>query len=78
MLARGRGERPWLDAYAAESPAEFFAVCTEMFFDVPERFALEYAALYAQLAAFYGQNPAQGRSDRAAAGRVRGGRRHAV
>ena len=30
-----RGEEPWLDPYAAEEPAEFFAVCVEMFFDVP-------------------------------------------
>lgn len=53
-----RDEEPWLDPYAAEDPAEFFAVCSEMFFDVPERFAEEYPAVYAQLAAFYKQDPA--------------------
>ena len=53
-----RDEEPWLDPYAAEDPAEFFAVCTEMFFDVPKRFAEEYPAVYAQLAAFYKQDPA--------------------
>ena len=37
-----RGEEPWLDPYAAEDPAEFFAVCAEMFFDVPQRFRAEY------------------------------------
>ena len=39
-----RGEEPWLDPYAAEDPAEFFAVCSEMFFDVPERFAEDIRA----------------------------------
>ena len=53
-----RDEEPWLDPYAAEDPAEFFAVCSEMFFDVPKRFAEEYPAVYAQLAAFYKQDPA--------------------
>src|SRR5690606_39709298 len=28
-----RGEEPWIDPYAAENPGEFFAVCTELFFD---------------------------------------------
>lgn len=54
-----RDEEPWLDPYAAEDPAEFFAVCSEMFFDVPKRFAREYPAVYAQLAAFYKQDPAR-------------------
>jgi hypothetical protein len=53
-----RGEEPWLDPYAAEDPAEFFAVCTEMFFDVPDVFLAKYPALYAQLAAFFKQDPA--------------------
>jgi Mlc titration factor MtfA (ptsG expression regulator) len=59
-----RGEEPWLDPYAAEDPAEFFAVCSEMLFDVPERFAQEYPAVYAQLAAFYKQDPAAARAPR--------------
>ena len=53
-----RDEEPWLDPYAAEDPAEFFAVCSEMFFDVPERFKKEYPEVYGQLAAFYKQDPA--------------------
>lgn len=53
-----RGQPPWLDEYAAESPAEFFAVCSEMFFDVPDELAAEQPAVYAQLAAFYRQQPA--------------------
>ena len=56
-----RGKEPWLDPYAAEDSAEFFAVCSEMFFDVPARFAREYPAVHAQLAAFYKQDPAAGR-----------------
>ena len=59
-----RDEEPWLDPYAAEDPAEFFAVCSEMFFDVPVRFAKEYPAVYAQLAAFYKQDPAIARKRR--------------
>jgi MtfA peptidase len=53
-----RGEETWLDPYAAEEPAEFFAVCTEMFFDVPDEFRAEYPALYAQLRAFFKQDTA--------------------
>ncbi|HET7132885.1 MAG TPA: M90 family metallopeptidase [Gammaproteobacteria bacterium] len=56
-----RGKDPWLDPYAAEDRAEFFAVCSEMFFDVPKRFAREYPDVYAQLAAFYKQDPAKRR-----------------
>ncbi len=53
-----RGRKPWLDPYAAEDPAEFFAVCSEMFFDVPVRFRKEYPAVYTQLRAFFRQDPA--------------------
>jgi Mlc titration factor MtfA (ptsG expression regulator) len=53
-----RDEEPWLDPYAAEDPAEFFAVCSEMFFDLPDRLRSEYPDVYAELAAFYRQSPA--------------------
>jgi Mlc titration factor MtfA (ptsG expression regulator) len=53
-----RDEETWLDPYAAEDPSEFFAVCTELFFDVPEKLDSEYPAIYAQLAAYYRQDPA--------------------
>jgi Mlc titration factor MtfA (ptsG expression regulator) len=59
-----RDEEPWLDPYAAEDPAELFAVCSEMFFDVPEQLAKEYPAVYAQLAAFYKQDPAGTHAER--------------
>jgi MtfA peptidase len=52
-----RGEETWLDPYAAEDPSEFFAVCTEMFFDVPEELDAEYPELYAELAAYFRQDP---------------------
>jgi hypothetical protein len=53
-----RGKEPWLDPYAAEDPAEFFAVCCEMFFDVPGEFRREHPALYTQLATYFKQDPA--------------------
>ena len=47
-----------LDPYAAEAPEEFlFAVASEYFFEVPETLADEHPAVYAQLAAFYRQDP---------------------
>jgi Mlc titration factor MtfA (ptsG expression regulator) len=51
------GEDTWLDPYAAEDPGEFFAVCTEMFFDVPSELHAEYPPIYAQLAAYFRQDP---------------------
>ena len=51
------GEDTWLDPYAAEAPEEFFAVCVEIFFDVPREFASEYPALYEQLAVYFKQRP---------------------
>jgi MtfA peptidase len=53
-----RGEDPWLDPYAAEDPAELFAVCAEMFFDVPRRFRVEYPDVYEQLKRYFKQDPA--------------------
>jgi MtfA peptidase len=43
--------------YGATNPAEFFAVISEVFFDQPQRFALEHPALYVELAGFYRVNP---------------------
>ena len=47
------GQEPSLDPYAAESPAEFFAVATEMYFDCPGWLHNEHPALYAQLDHLY-------------------------
>jgi len=46
-----------LDPYAAEAPAEFFAVMSEVFFESPSLLAAEYPAVYAQLRLFYRQDP---------------------
>ncbi len=46
-----------IDPYAAESPAEFFAVLSEAFFEVPERLYQSYPMAYRQLSGFYRQDP---------------------
>jgi len=51
------GEATALDPYAAEHPAEFFAVLSEYFFEVPRLVQASYPAVYAQLTAFYRQDP---------------------
>jgi Mlc titration factor MtfA (ptsG expression regulator) len=58
--AMERGEdRPPLDPYGAENPAEFFAVATEAFFDVPTNLQHREPELYDVLCDYYGQDPAQ-------------------
>ncbi len=52
-----RGIELDLDPYAAESPAEFFAVLSEYFFELPDLLAAEYPAVYAQMRRFYRQDP---------------------
>jgi len=47
-----------LDAYAAESPDEFFAVASEGFFVTPRELKEEQPALYQLLASYYRQDPA--------------------
>jgi Mlc titration factor MtfA (ptsG expression regulator) len=47
-----------MDEYAAESPAEFFAVASETFFEAPAAMKDAYPDVYAQLARFYRQDPA--------------------
>jgi MtfA peptidase len=49
-----------LDAYAAQDEAEFFAVSSEAFFVEPERLQRAFPAWYAQLAAFFRQDPLAG------------------
>ena len=53
-----------IDAYGATSPPEFFAVVTEMFFEKPHQLRKRHPELYAELAAFYRQDPAGGSSAR--------------
>jgi Mlc titration factor MtfA (ptsG expression regulator) len=52
------GEDTAIDPYAAESPAEFFAVLSEVFFADPLLLRREYPRMYGQCAAFYRQDPA--------------------
>jgi len=47
-----------IDPYAAENPAEFFAVVSEVFFEKPRVLLAEYPKVYRQLADFYLQDPA--------------------
>ncbi len=52
------GRPTLLDKYGATSPAEFFAVATECFFERPAEMAISHPELYAQLKLFYRQDPA--------------------
>ncbi|RII29211.1 MAG: hypothetical protein CXR31_02325 [Geobacter sp.] len=53
-----QGKIPVLDPYGAESPAEFFAVATEAFFENPGELKEHYLALYEELSRYYRQDPA--------------------
>jgi hypothetical protein len=55
--ALDRGDRVRIDDYAAENPAEFFAVLSEAFFLAPTVVQSDFPAVYRQLVAFYRQNP---------------------
>ena len=56
--AVGRDRKTLLGAYASTSPAEFFAVATEVFFEKPVQLRRKHPELYEQLALFYRQDPA--------------------
>jgi Mlc titration factor MtfA (ptsG expression regulator) len=49
--------RTLIDRYGATNPAEFFAVATETFFEKPAQLQSKHPDLYAQLRAFYQQDP---------------------
>jgi MtfA peptidase len=53
------GEDTLLDPYGAESTGEFFAVAAESFFTTPRDMHAEHPQLYAQLASFFRQDPAE-------------------
>ena len=55
MAERFGAPAPWLDAYGATAPAEFFAVACEAHFVQPQRFAAEFPALSAALRALFRQ-----------------------
>ncbi|HJQ63706.1 MAG TPA: zinc-dependent peptidase, partial [Burkholderiales bacterium] len=54
-----RDEPVPIDAYAAENPAEFFAVLSEAFFETPSAVQSTFPEVYQQLALFYRQHPAE-------------------
>jgi Mlc titration factor MtfA (ptsG expression regulator) len=61
-----RGESTTLRAYGAKSPAEFFAVATEHFFERGAEMKRVLPELYEALADWYGQDPASRASRRRA------------
>ena len=50
-------EETLIDPYASDDPAEFFAVLSENFFELPDLVSREYPALYALLCSYYRQDP---------------------
>lgn len=52
-----RHHRTRIDPYGAENPAEFFAVVSEEFFEVPVSLHDTHPELYGQLSLFYRQDP---------------------
>ena len=53
------GQETFLDPYAAEHEAEFFAVASEAFFESPNALRQEYSRLYDLFAGFYRQDPSK-------------------
>ena len=53
------GHRDVIRDYGVVNVAEFFAVCTETFFDAPVPFKQHRPELYAEFSRFYGQDPAK-------------------
>jgi len=51
------GKSTGIDSYAATSPAEFFAVLSEVFFERPDWIEEAYPKVYLQLVDFYRQTP---------------------
>lgn len=49
-----------IDAYGSETPAEFFAVVTEIFFERPRALKRRHPELYGLLARYYRRDPAGG------------------
>lgn len=53
------GEETLLDPYGSEDEAEFFAVASETFFELPVELEAEHPALYRELSRFYRLDPAR-------------------
>ena len=57
MAQRFGGAPPWLDAYAASGPEEFFAVTAEAYFVKNHDFRHDFPALASLYDAFFKPNP---------------------
>ncbi len=57
QLRCSRGESMGIDCYAASSPAEFFSVLTEVFFECPRILQKNYPVIYDLLRQYYQQDP---------------------
>jgi len=53
-----QGHETVIDSYGATSPAEFFAVVSEMYFELPKVLQANHSELYSQLDEFYQLGPA--------------------
>jgi Mlc titration factor MtfA (ptsG expression regulator) len=58
IAERFSGDAPWLDAYGAENPGEFFAVAGEAYFVNRARFAQSFPALVDLFDGFFRRDPA--------------------
>jgi Mlc titration factor MtfA (ptsG expression regulator) len=56
-MRAGRGDSGALDEYGADSPAEFFAVATETFFERPYALEQKHGGLYLALMRYYKVDP---------------------
>ena len=56
-LRLDRGAEVPIDEYAAESPEEFFAVCSEYHYTAPDILAAVYPEVASLLSEFYGRSP---------------------
>jgi MtfA peptidase len=59
LAQAGEGAPGLIDPYAATAPAEFFAVCSELFFECSEQLARAHPELFLQLRSYYGVDPRQ-------------------
>jgi len=58
QFMEAHGRKALLDYYGATSPAEFFAVATEVFFERPREMQEEHPELYAEMKNYFQQDPA--------------------
>ncbi|RFO95984.1 hypothetical protein DIC66_15910 [Rhodoferax lacus] len=56
-LRLDHGQDGLIEPYAATDPAEFFAVCSELFFERAAELAAQHPQLFAELRSYYRSNP---------------------